>query len=262
VLLQSADGSDVGEPRVVGSFHTPPSQAAPNPLAGLRISPIVGPDRFIIEAVGQDKPGFVHIIITRPSIQGTKLLPGTATNFTRMATSATQRRRRLVQQSSNLTALAPDAGGGGFTAGTTFFPSCPAALPCDTAVANAAFAPASSGAVVVHSECLPVQRITEEHTVLVASPALANDTLYRVLMVTTDLAGYQDGWSALVRTQDLTPPRLKVVEAPPPEFTSFDLIVALNEPGMVFASLQLAAEQTNVGALPVAQCPPTFDDVR
>jgi hypothetical protein len=66
-VAQSDDGSDPGVARVLGSFRTPPSQSAPQPSRAMSVSPVVGPDRFSVDAVGQDKPGFVYVIVTRPT---------------------------------------------------------------------------------------------------------------------------------------------------------------------------------------------------
>jgi hypothetical protein len=70
---QSADGSIYGEPRDIGTFRTPPSQRPPRPLDGLAISSVVGADRFTVEQVGQDKPGFAYVIVTRPNNQLSKV---------------------------------------------------------------------------------------------------------------------------------------------------------------------------------------------
>ena len=64
-MLQSAEGGTVGTPRDAGVFRTMPSQAAPRPYDGLRINPAVGPDHFNLDNVGQDKPGFAYIVVTR-----------------------------------------------------------------------------------------------------------------------------------------------------------------------------------------------------
>jgi hypothetical protein len=138
------------------------------------------------------------------------------------------------------------------SAGTAFLPSCPVTTQCSTAAAIDSFVTLSVEAVV-HSECIPVPRIRNVASVVVSS--LANDTLYRVLVVTSDTTGHQAGYSALVRTQDLTPPELTVVDTPPPGFTAFQLVVALDEQGVVFAGLSLASDTT--GTLQPA-CPPSF----
>ncbi len=110
---------------------------------------------------------------------------------------------------------------------------------------------------VVHTECLPVRRITGQSSVVASG--LRNDTLYRVMVVTTDLVGHQDAWTALVRTQDMTPPWLRLVDAPPPRFTGFDLVATLDEAGTVYAGLALAgAGGGAAGPSTPAACPPVF----
>lgn len=59
-----------------------------------------------------------------------------------------------------------------------------------------------------------------------------------------------------MRTQDLTPPTLSVVDAPPPGLTDFTVVVQLDEPGEVFAAWWLASDDGAVGAN--ATCPPAF----
>lgn len=66
----------------------------------------------------------------------------------------------------------------------------------------------------------------------------------------------QDAWSALIRTQDLTPPVLTITDTPPPDFDSFYVIGHLDEAGTVYATLILSSEASTVTA--AAACPPTF----
>lgn len=107
---------------------------------------------------------------------------------------------------------------------------------------------------VAFQKCVPLPKISAASDALVTG--LVNDTLYRVTMVHSDLHGNEDIFSALVRTQDLTPPVLTVVDTPPPDFNKFAVSVALNEPGTVYAGLLLASNQGAVTA--TASCPPQF----
>lgn len=177
------------------------------------------------------------------------MAPGTATNFSRLAAPA-RRRSRALLAAANLTVLPPE--GAPPAAGSTFLPTCPAARPCNTAAVVDAFAPGGAAAVVA-VECVPVARISEAAAVVAGS--LANDTLYRVTLVTSDLAGHAAAWGALVRTQDLTPPVLTVLEQPPPRFTAFEVTVALNEPGTIYAGLEVEGATSGP---PAPGCPPTF----
>lgn len=190
--------------------------------------------------------------IPKPStaLDPAQVPPGTATNFTSVAVSHRRKRSRALLQSGNMTVLPP--GVSDLAAGSSFLPSCPISSPCQTAAAVAAFVTAGSEQLL-QSECIPVSRIKDMASVMASS--LQNDTLYRVMVVTTDLAGHQGAWSALVHTQDLTPPVLTVVDLPAPGFTSFDVVVALDEPGVVFVGLSLA---TQPAAATQPACPPSF----
>lgn len=137
-------------------------------------------------------------------------------------------------------------------AGSMFLPECPVSVTCKTKDAIAAFTvPAAE--VVVNTSCIPVDRISDLASVLASS--LQNDTLYRAILVTSDESDNQAAWVSLVRTQDLTPPTLTVLTSPPAGFTSFQLNVALNEPGVVFAGLSLASGTPSGDS---AACPPVF----
>lgn len=171
---------------------------------------------------------------------------GTATPFTRAAPP--RRRGRALLQAANLTVLPPERAPFP-AAGSAFMPVCPAAAPCDTAGVVAQYMPGGH-AGVVHRECFPVQRITSTSASVVQG--LADDTHYSVLLVTRDLAGHTAAWSALVRTQDLTPPVLSAQQAPAPGFTSFNVAVGLDEPGTAYAILAPAA----AAAPQRAACPP------
>ena len=174
---------------------------------------------------------------------------GTATNFTFMASTRRRGARRLLQN-TNITVMPADRSA--VLAGATLAPSCPAVQTCDLAATIAAFVP-DGGPSVVHAECLAVKMIRQAATVLAAS--LLNDTAYKVIVVTTDLAHHQAAWMAQVHTQDLTPPQLQLIEAPAPGFTAFQVVLALDEPGTIHAWLSLAGQ---AGVDPAAQptCPP------
>lgn len=63
----------------------------------------------------------------------------------------------------------------------------------------------------------------------------------------------QDAWTAFVRTQDLAPPVLTIVDKPAPDFDSFSVIAQLDEPGTVYAALLLSSNTNQVTA--IAKCP-------
>lgn len=63
-------------------------------------------------------------------------------------------------------------------------------------------------------------------------------------------------WSAMVRTQDLTPPVLTVVDTPPPDFDKISVLVQLDEPGTIYGGLLLSANQQQVSAS--VACEPVF----
>lgn len=69
MVPQSLDGSLGGTPQDAGWFVTSPPQAGPQPGPSLRVNPVIGADRFSVEGVGQDKPGFVYVLVTRPAAQ-------------------------------------------------------------------------------------------------------------------------------------------------------------------------------------------------
>lgn len=52
-MAEDGDGT-TSTPRLAGSFRTPASQAAPQPLGALRVDPpAIGPDRVTVAGVGQ-----------------------------------------------------------------------------------------------------------------------------------------------------------------------------------------------------------------
>lgn len=59
-----------------------------------------------------------------------------------------------------------------------------------------------------------------------------------------------------MRTQDLSPPVLTIVDKPPPDFDSFSVIAQLDEPGTVYAALLLSSNANQVTA--IAKCPPVI----
>lgn len=63
---------------------------------------------------------------------------------------------------------------------------------------------------------------------------------------------------ALVRTQDLTPPVLTVVDKPPEGFTNFSVVVSINEAGTIYAGLTLASSYNSGEVTANVSCPPGF----
>jgi hypothetical protein len=61
---------------------------------------------------------------------------------------------------------------------------------------------------------------------------------------------------AFVRTQDLAPPILTIVDTPPPDFDSFSVTAHLDEPGTLYATLLLHSQAAQVTGNAV--CPPSF----
>jgi hypothetical protein len=82
-----------------------------------------------------------------------------------------------------LLVLPPEQGAS--SSGAAFLPPCKTALPCDAYIGTAREYVQSSGDTVVFQKCVPIAKITEETNALVTS--LANDTLYRVTVIPTDL---------------------------------------------------------------------------
>lgn len=66
----------------------------------------------------------------------------------------------------------------------------------------------------------------------------------------------QQLYTAIARTQDLTPPLLSIIATPDPDFTSFSLSVKLNEEGTIYALLFLAAAAADVAAAATPGAPP------
>ncbi|GBF99606.1 hypothetical protein Rsub_12070 [Raphidocelis subcapitata] len=249
-MTELTNSSEAGVPLLIGSFRTAPATSAPLPNPGLRVDPVISFDRFAVDGVGQERLGFAYVIVTRPAKQrGTLVLPGTATNFSRVVGLRRRSSRRLLQ-AANLTLLPPEAAP--LSPGTAFMPACPATVACSTAVATDAYVDAGSEQLV-RADCTPVARVSDAARLVV--DGLANDTLYRVTLATSDVAGLHAGWDALLRTQDASPPALSLLDSPPPGFTAFDLAVSLNEPGLVYAALHLAGGE---GPVPTPACPPTF----
>lgn len=137
--------------------------------------------------------------------------------------------------------------------GSLFMPPCATQLPC-TSLDNVGAYVNTASEAVAFQKCVPLPMISTAADALVTG--LVNDTLYRVTTVHSDLYGNEDTLSALVRTQDLMPPVLTVVDTPPPDFNKFSVSVQLNEPGTVYAGLLLASDQGAVTA--TARCPPEF----
>lgn len=59
-----------------------------------------------------------------------------------------------------------------------------------------------------------------------------------------------------MRTQDLSPPVLTIMDTPPPDFDSFTVIAQLDEPGTLYAALVLSSQASQVTA--TVGCPPAF----
>jgi hypothetical protein len=39
----------------------------------MRVNPVIGPDRFNVDGVVQDRPGFAYVIVTQPGDQGAQV---------------------------------------------------------------------------------------------------------------------------------------------------------------------------------------------
>eukprot|EP00775_Hariotina_reticulata_P010661 gene10661-10820_t len=194
----SLDGKSTGDPVELPPFTTTTPTTGPRLSPETAVSPVIGPDRFTIRDVQQNKPGRIHVVVTRPN-------------------------SRSSQDS------------------------------CDsTTVLKALVDPSVES--LVWQTCAPVAKITQKQEFLVKG--LVNDTTYRVLLVPTDMYNNQVVWSALVHTQDLTPPLLTVVDRSAPEFDSFNVTVQLNEAGTIYAGLLLSSNAAAVTA--PAACPPVF----
>jgi hypothetical protein len=185
---------------------------------------------------------------------------GSATAFSHAAASRrlleipfNRRARHLLApvSSDGVLMLPPEPGTA--AVGSLFTPPCATQLPC-TSLDNVGAFVNTASETVVFQKCVALPKISTAADASVTG--LVNDTLYQVTTVHTDLHGNQDTLSALVRTQDLTPPVLTVVETPPPDFNKFSVSVQLNEPGTVYAGLLLASNQGAVTA--TATCPPEF----
>lgn len=65
----SLDGNDLGSPAQLPSFSTGDALIPPRLSDGLGINPVVGPDRFSVYNISQDKPGFAYLLVTKPHNQ-------------------------------------------------------------------------------------------------------------------------------------------------------------------------------------------------
>lgn len=65
----SLDGHDRGAAALLPSFSTGDPLTPPRLSEGLGINPVVGPDRFSVFNISQDKPGFAYVLVTRPQNQ-------------------------------------------------------------------------------------------------------------------------------------------------------------------------------------------------
>jgi hypothetical protein len=69
----SLDGTDFGTAAQLPPFTTAPAATPPVPSADMAVNPLVGPDRFTVQKVQQDRPGLVGVIVTKPSSQATEV---------------------------------------------------------------------------------------------------------------------------------------------------------------------------------------------
>lgn len=65
----SLDGHDLGPPTQLAPFRTGEPLTPPRLSDGLGINPVVGPDRFSVFNISQDKPGFAYLLVTKPANQ-------------------------------------------------------------------------------------------------------------------------------------------------------------------------------------------------
>lgn len=65
----SLDGHDLGSPAQLAPFTTGEPLNPPRLSDGLGINPVVGPDRFSVFNISQDKPGFAYLLVTKPANQ-------------------------------------------------------------------------------------------------------------------------------------------------------------------------------------------------
>jgi hypothetical protein len=65
----SLDGQDRGSPAQLPPFSTGDALSPPRLSEGLGINPVVGPDRFSVFNISQDKPGFAFLLVTKPTNQ-------------------------------------------------------------------------------------------------------------------------------------------------------------------------------------------------
>lgn len=110
---------------------------------------------------------------------------GTATPFTRAAAAARRRARHLLQTSPLPQLLPPTEPTGQQAYGDMFLPPCSRPAPCQTAEAVADWTH-DTAETVVAAQCLPMGQINALYNQ--TQTLLANDTLYKVLVVPTDLA--------------------------------------------------------------------------
>lgn len=111
---------------------------------------------------------------------------GTATRFTQVPGARRSRGTRQLQQTpvtTNLLVLPPEQGAS--SSGAAFLPPCKTPLPCEAYMGTAREYVNSGAETVVFQKCVPIAKITEETNALVTS--LANNTLYRVTIIPTDL---------------------------------------------------------------------------
>jgi hypothetical protein len=65
----SLDGQDMGSAAQLPPFTTGEPLMPPRLSDGLGINPVVGPDRFSVFNISQDKPGFAYLLVTKSANQ-------------------------------------------------------------------------------------------------------------------------------------------------------------------------------------------------
>lgn len=115
-----------------------------------------------------------------------QVAPGTATPFAQVPGARRSRGRRQLTATSgsDLLILPPEQGAS--SSGAAFLPPCRTALPCEAYLGTAQEYVSSRAETVVFQKCVPIAKITEETSALVTS--LANNTLYKVTVIPTDLS--------------------------------------------------------------------------
>jgi hypothetical protein len=220
----SLDGQELGPAAQLPVFSTADEASPPQLSPCLGINPLVGPDRFSVFNISQDKPGFAYLLVTRPANQVNtevsmgqpvdrinccgrwppgchanpvacmllpQVAPGTASGFKQVPGARRSRGgRQLTAAAATTTTIATASLAvlpqqlTSLTSGAAFLPPCRTALPCQQYLGSAQDYTSPGAEVLVYSQCVPVAKITQQASALVTS--LANNTLYRVAIVPTD----------------------------------------------------------------------------